>query len=401
MPPRPEHRWSDAVSAAPFDPTRRDHWLVHVGSPLGISLLFHAALIGTFTLITWAVVQRSEDDNASEIVARIVAAPSAGEAGSLRFPAAQGGTPVQANPSPNAAPTPGLAELARITSPSPAPSVSEPSSATRQLGGLTLSRRDVVGSPGISGAAGMGLGTGGRDGSGPGPIGSLWGVGEGQRAQSVVYVVDRSGSFMEWVEAIDLELKRSLGLLSDDQSFNLIFLRDNKPQTFKGKLVTAVEANKREAFAWINTYPPAGGSNLTPAVKVGLSYKPDVMFIVVDADLFTSPIDNAASVTDRRELLTTIRLARRRKNTTVHVILMGPTEMPATADRAALRARLESLRRDTGDDAEIARTRLLQQLDLLDTVEELRKLPAESGGTLRYLNGDALMEQWRRTHSPR
>src|SRR5207253_6760797 len=98
------------------------------------------------------------------------------------------------------------------------------------IGASALTRADVIGTGGGGGALGqasLGAGLGDHDAAGGGPIGSLWGVGQGQRGKTVVYVVDRSASFIDWVEAIDLELKRSLGVLQPDQAFNLLFLRQD------------------------------------------------------------------------------------------------------------------------------------------------------------------------------
>src|SRR5690606_32485289 len=59
--------------------------------------------------------------------------------------------------------------------------------AVSELGG-----GDVVGTSGMTGVAGesgpgFGSGMGDRDVAGGGPVGTMWGVGKGQKARSVVY----------------------------------------------------------------------------------------------------------------------------------------------------------------------------------------------------------------------
>ncbi|NUQ46102.1 MAG: hypothetical protein HUU22_08715, partial [Phycisphaerae bacterium] len=237
------------------------------------------------------------------------------------------------------------------------------------------------------GAAGFSAGLGDRDVAGGGPIGSLWGVGKGQRARSVVYVVDRSGSFVDWVEAIDIELKRSLGLLQEDQSFNIVFLRDNAPLIFRPRMIPADLAAKREAFAWINLHPPAGGSDLTPAVREALKHQPEILFIVTDYALLSSPVQ----ATDLPALIDTIRDANRRGHMTVNVILMGPFARPE-GNAESLRRRLKDA---AGTLAPQQVSLMREQLELLETLEAIERLPRSTGGTLQYLNGDELMERLR------
>src|SRR5438477_13113793 len=85
-PPRTPLTEDDAASAAPFDIHRPSHWLMRLGSPLGISLLFHAALLLVFAAVTWAVSNRGDDANL-EFEAKIIAeGPTGGPAGGYRFP---------------------------------------------------------------------------------------------------------------------------------------------------------------------------------------------------------------------------------------------------------------------------------------------------------------------------
>lgn len=386
---------ADAISAAPFDPRRGAHWIVHVGSPLGASLLLHALLLMLFAGVTWVAVRTAtseDDDDAIEFQASIIAeGPSEGPAGGFQFPGhAFLNRPDAAEASSG---TPGSAGLADLLKPPDKPVIPQASglgALSEGLGAAELNRGDIIGiggAGGALGAAGFSAGLGDRDVAGGGPIGSLWGVGKGQRARSVVYVVDRSGSFVDWVEAIDIELKRSLGLLQEDQSFNIVFLRDNAPLIFRPRMIPADLAAKREAFAWINLHPPAGGSDLTPAVREALKHQPEILFIVTDYALLSSPVQ----ATDLPALIDTIRDANRRGRMTVNVILMGPFARPE-GNAENLRRRLKDA---AGTLAPQQVSLMREQLELLETLEAIERLPRSTGGTLQYLNGDELMERLR------
>src|SRR5260221_345717 len=76
----------DSASAAPFDVHRPSHWLMRLGSPLGISLVLHGGLLLIFAAVGWAVANRAEDSDL-EYEAKIIAeGPSGGPVGGYRFP---------------------------------------------------------------------------------------------------------------------------------------------------------------------------------------------------------------------------------------------------------------------------------------------------------------------------
>jgi hypothetical protein len=395
--PAPPSSLAQAASAAPFDSRRLMHWLVHVGSPLGISLTLHAIILIIFAALTAAVARQSSGDADVEYAAMVVTSGQAGGAGGgFRFPGhAMIDQPDQSRKSPGVKGATRLSDLLDRDRGIEIPKAGGLANLTESLSNSSLTRSDIIGTGtgGAIGAPALGSGAGDRDVAGGGPIGSLWGVGEGQVARSIVYVVDRSASFIDWVEAIDRELKKSIGILKDDQLFNIIFLRDNKPLPLKSKLVPAELAVKKEAFAWINMYVPAGGSDLTPAVRLAVRHEPDIMFIVTDYELMV----NTNQGTDLEELLGVVRDARRKRNMTVNVVLMGPFERPKESS-TRLKAEIAAL----GDGGSSARREILrQQLDLQETIEAIEKLPAETGGTLRYLNGDELMAQVRQDRARR
>jgi von Willebrand factor type A domain len=113
------------------------------------------------------------------------------------------------------------------------------------------------------------------------------------RARSVVYAIDRSGS-MATRGSLDVakrELLASLGQLPPDVQFAVVFynlqawiLRDS--QGHRG-LMAATAANQKQVQAQIAEVRPDGGTDHLTALRVALALKPEVIFFLTDADLVT------------------------------------------------------------------------------------------------------------------
>lgn len=149
-----------------------------------------------------------------------------------------------------------------------------------------LRRSDVVGigSGGGIGEGGIGSGLGNRDLAGGGPVGSLWGVGKGQQARSIVYVMDRSGSMAETFSLLQRELMRAVGSLDEDQLFNVIWFNEGPSSLLSERMLSASIDNKREAFDAIKKIYPSGQTQPIGAIKQGLGFAPDVLFLLSDGD---------------------------------------------------------------------------------------------------------------------
>lgn len=282
----------------------------------GISVVVHIVIVSLLALTTWAIGSNREPVT-TEYRAKIVGEPmTLGDVGGFRFSGdARLDIPSSADP---AAPRPetirDLAELLVSDEPIEIPAVhSGGSGPVSPIGGGELSRSDVIGI-GTGGGAGTATeGLGRRSVAGGGPVGSMWGVGEGQRARSVVYVLDRSGSMVEMFPLLKQELKRSIGSLEEDQRFNVIWFAAGDYAELSQKMLPATFANKRLAFEDINKpIEPAGHTDPTGALRRAFGHKPDVLFLVSDADF--------APNNDR--VVRTIKERNNRKKTTVNTILM-------------------------------------------------------------------------------
>jgi len=115
-------------------------------------------------------------------------------------------------------------------------------------------------------------------------VGSLWGVGKGQVARSIVYVMDRSGSMGDTFDLLQRELMRALGSLQEEQFFNVIWFNEGPANMLSPRLLGASLENKRQAFEAIKVIVPAGQTDPIDAINKGLDLKPDVLFLLSDGD---------------------------------------------------------------------------------------------------------------------
>jgi hypothetical protein len=104
-------------------------------------------------------------------------------------------------------------------------------------------------------------------------------------ARRIVYVIDASGSMIRSLPIVIDELARSLGTLSPQQSYGVIFFQRNDavmvPPT--GRLTEATPEAQLRALEWIDEHViPAGRSNPLAAIERALSFEPDVIFLLSD-----------------------------------------------------------------------------------------------------------------------
>ena len=124
----------------------------------------------------------------------------------------------------------------------------------------------------VIGAGASGGGWGGLGGSGlPGGGGGGEFLGTGFTADDVVFVIDKSGSMAAGAafEILKNKLAESIGELSKDQNFHMVFFGDEKKPVEFGpsKLVPAEEEYKIEAAAFLEELVPQGQTLVLPALK--------------------------------------------------------------------------------------------------------------------------------------
>jgi hypothetical protein len=102
-------------------------------------------------------------------------------------------------------------------------------------------------------------------------------------ARRIVYVIDASGSMIPSLRIVIEELARSLGTLSPQQRYGVIFFQHNDAVMVPphGRLAEATPAAQLRTLKWINDHViPAGRSNPLAAIERALSFEPNVIFLL-------------------------------------------------------------------------------------------------------------------------
>jgi len=251
---------------------------------LSLSLACHALILIVLMLFTWAV-GGSGDSLRGEFTATLVAeAKGASPDGGFRFPGRAHSDEPDSAEKDDAVHD--LASLLRKDRSLQVKPIDVGGTGLSTIAVSELSRSDVVGTSVVGAGAetGLGDGLGDRDHAGGGPVGSLWGVGAGQQARSIVYVMDRSGSMSDTISLLQRELLRAIGRLEPDQSFNVIWFNEGKATLWSRRMMKATIDNKREAFDQIKTIQANGQTEPMDAVNKALGFGPDVMFLLSDGD---------------------------------------------------------------------------------------------------------------------
>lgn len=281
--------------------------------PFSLSLMLHGLILMILSFVTWAV-GASAAGLPGEFSAQLVEAARPGAHGGFQF---EGETDLDRPDSSESSDR--IRDLAALLKREDSLQMTAAELGNRGLGEMpteALQRGDVVGAEMFGGGAGdqpgaaAGLGEGAS--SAGGPVGSLWGVGAGQRADTIVYVMDRSGSMTDTFGTLKKELKKAIGELLEDQKFNVIWFSDEKnPESWSSAPRAATLANKRDAFGKIDEVYPEGQTDPVPAIAKALQSRPDVMFLLSDGDFNQQ----------NKDVIEAIRNRNPRKRTIINTIL--------------------------------------------------------------------------------
>ncbi|MCX5659349.1 MAG: hypothetical protein NTW19_06450 [Planctomycetota bacterium] len=141
---------------------------------------------------------------------------------------------------------------------------------------------------GLSQGAGNGNGSPfGSGGAGGGGAFAAKFMGTGGNARKIIYLVDASGSLIDSLAFVILELKRSIGQLSEQQVFTVIFFQgDEAIEVPPPGLKKASLEKKGMVIDWMDpakgNVTPMGLSNPVKALQAALRYKPELMFLLSD-----------------------------------------------------------------------------------------------------------------------
>lgn len=110
-------------------------------------------------------------------------------------------------------------------------------------------------------------------------------LGVGGKSDTLVYVVDRSGSMTDSIMYVKYELKRSIRMLKPNQHFHVIFYSTGPAVEMPPrKLVPATENNKLAAYEFIDSIVPVGQTDPAAALKAAFRDHPDIIYFLTDGE---------------------------------------------------------------------------------------------------------------------
>ncbi len=110
---------------------------------------------------------------------------------------------------------------------------------------------------------------------------------------SFVYVLDRSDS-MNAIQGAPMylakrELLKSIASLSEGNQFQIVFYNDtpnalDAARGGKNRMLFAEDSEKQRTEDFVRNIVASGGTEHVPALRIGLSYAPDVLFFMTDGE---------------------------------------------------------------------------------------------------------------------
>lgn len=123
------------------------------------------------------------------------------------------------------------------------------------------------------------------------------------RGQFFVYVVDCSGSMLDddRLTRATIELRKSVMALAEPQKFEVIFYNNESiPMPGGPRPRTADLQNKTQLLSWLRLIEPDGGTEPRPAIKQGISLKPDAIFLLSDGEFPEGTVAEVAKLNTRK-----------------------------------------------------------------------------------------------------
>ncbi|WP_432797568.1 vWA domain-containing protein [Poriferisphaera sp. WC338] len=111
--------------------------------------------------------------------------------------------------------------------------------------------------------------------------------GSGGNARKIIFVVDASGSLIDTMKYVLLELQKTIRNLSDKQTFTVIFFQGNEVFEVPPKgLKQATASQKQAVIDWIDprkhNVVPSKQTNPIKALTQALKYKPGLIYLLSD-----------------------------------------------------------------------------------------------------------------------
>ena len=238
--------------------------------PWGISILLHAGMVLLAIFIVWSTIKTVPEEEIIIPIAQLSATP---------------GAPLTTQQTTQKETTRTTTSRSRSLSRSTSTSMSQSTSLSSSA---STSESSLIG---LAGGGGGGGGKGNPFGSSMRDVGSFKATffGTGGNAKNLVYCLDASGSLIDTLPFVIQELKRSIGELSEQQKFTVVFFQGQEANEVKQPrpgLKRATGETKKAVFAYIDpkagNVVPGGATNPVKAIQLALRMKPDLIFLLSD-----------------------------------------------------------------------------------------------------------------------
>lgn len=258
--PDPPHDHED-VEEEEYGPSGAGTELIFAALPWLVSFLLHVGVILLAIFIVWSAQTQEDEEEVIVPIARLSAKPA---------------QPMQRSVSKTQTKTKSVSKTRRTLSRKATIQASSSLESKVDTQELSLSQA-------ISAAKASPFQTGIRAGA---ELEAKF-FGTGGNAYRIAYLVDASGSLIDTLPYVILELKRSIGELSEKQHFTVIFFQgEDASEVPPFGLKRANSENKQRVIKWIDlssgNITPKGLSNPVKALRLALRYKPQLLFILSD-----------------------------------------------------------------------------------------------------------------------
>ena len=223
--------------------------------PWGISIVFHLGIVLLAIFIVWSTIRSTDDEQPIIPIARLSPTP---------------GAPLQQK-------TPERVRSMKST----ARRTVTPTAAKSRLLSKINTQESLIGVAGASKASPFDAAIAQAAGFSASFFGS------GGNARRIIYIVDASGSLIDTLPFVILELKKSIQRLSEQQMFTVVFFQGDVVIEVPPPGMKQADADRKQSVsAWIDPsshhIEPGGKSNPVSAIKLALRYKPQLLFLLSD-----------------------------------------------------------------------------------------------------------------------
>jgi hypothetical protein len=141
------------------------------------------------------------------------------------------------------------------------------------------------------------------------PIRTFFGI--PRTGRKVAFVIGRSGSMTDSIAYVQYELKRTIKTLAPKDRFYMVFYSSGPVVELPAReMVFATEANKQQAYKFIDAVVPRGSEDPAEALRLALDQKPDVLYLLSDGEAsdFKQPVLDLIDQhnADRKTVINTI-----------------------------------------------------------------------------------------------